>query len=253
MCKGINSMSRHTHQSGFTLVELSIVLVIIGLILGGVMVGRSMIRSMQVNRVASDLEAYVAAAQMFVDKYQGLPGDITNATTFWGATVANGNGNGQLDAAGAVSTAGELFGAWEQMALAGLIKGKYSGLAGAGGVQHAVPGTNAPKGSLSATVFAWLYRGMQSASGSYYDGYLGNTIWFGTANTADVPYTAALTPGEAYAIDLKIDDGVPGTGNLQTQWNVNTCNTGTASTGPTSTYLTTSTAVTCFLIFKTGL
>ncbi len=215
--------------------------------------GRSMIRSMQVNRVASDLEAYAAAAQTFVDKYQGLPGDMTNATTFWSSSiVANGDGDGTIEAAGAASTAGEMFGAWEQMALAGLIKGTYSGISGAGSGSNATP-ANAPKGPLSATGYSW-YPWMNQSGGAYmYNGYYGNTLFFGTFTTTSVHDGVALTPGEAYAIDLKIDDGVPGTGNVTTYHNSTTCNTGTATTGPTSAYLTTSSAVACFIVFKTGL
>jgi prepilin-type N-terminal cleavage/methylation domain-containing protein len=244
-----------TASPGFTLVELSIVLVIIGLILGGVMVGRSMIRSTQVNRVASDLESYAAAAQMFVDKYQGLPGDMTNATTYWSSTiVANGDGDGQLDAAGAASTAGETFGAWEQMALAGMLKGTFNGIAGAGGVNNAVPGTNAPKGPLSGTAYAWAYYGTLSGGPNLYDGYYGNSLHFGTALTTTVPSTFALTPSEAYAIDLKIDDGIPGTGNLLSYHTSTGCNTGnTAATGASSVYLATSSAIACFFVYKTGL
>jgi prepilin-type N-terminal cleavage/methylation domain-containing protein len=245
-----------THQTkqGFTLVELSIVLVIIGLILGGVMVGRSMIRSSQVNRVASDLQSYEAAMNMFVDKYQGLPGDITNATTFWSSTiVANGNGNGQMDVASAASTAGEIFGAWEQMALANLIKGSFSGLAGTGGTVHALIGINVPKIALSGSGCSFSYYGNQSSSVTYYDGFYGNILQCGMATTNTTPGRDAFSPQEAMAIDTKIDDGVPGTGILRVSHHDTACNTGTATTGSTSTYLATSNAIACPLIFITGL
>jgi hypothetical protein len=212
-----------------------------------------MIRSMQVNRVASDLEAYAAAAQMFVDKYRGLPGDMTNATTFWSSTiVANGNGDGQINYAGAASTAGEMFGAWEQMALAGLIKGTYTGIAGSGSIQHSVP-ANSPKGPLSATGYSWFWWGNAASNAYIYDGYYGNAIIFGGFNLTSVSDTGALAPAEAYGIDLKIDDGVPGTGNISTYHTHTACNTGTATTGSTSTYITTSSVIDCNIIFKTGL
>jgi prepilin-type N-terminal cleavage/methylation domain-containing protein len=241
-------------MQGFTLVELSIVLVIIGLILGGVMVGRSMIRSSQVNRVASDLQSYEAAMNMFVDKYRALPGDMTNATTFWASTiVANGDGDGQLDLSSAASTAGERFGAWEQMALGGLIKGTYNGLSGSGGAAHAVPGTNTPKGSVSASSCTWYYIGNQSGNAAYYDGFYGNALFCGTATTASEPTADAYTPQELMAIDTKIDDGVPGIGSVRSAPNDTACSTGTPTTGATSTYVATSTAIACYLIFISGL
>jgi prepilin-type N-terminal cleavage/methylation domain-containing protein len=240
---------RRTRQQGFTLVELSIVLVIIGLILGGVMVGRSMIRASQVNRVTSDAEAYFAATQMFQDKYQGLPGDITNATTFW-AAAANGDGDGIIDNPSAASTAGEIFGAWEQLALGGLIKGRYDGISGAGGQYHGVAGQNAPAGSLPSTLYSWRWLGTVTGGANVYNGYYGNFLHFAVASATSFPTAAALTPAEAYAIDLKTDNGIPGTGTVRTYYSDTNCNTGTATTADTSTYNTaTFSGIACFLMF----
>jgi prepilin-type N-terminal cleavage/methylation domain-containing protein len=244
-----------TASPGFTLVELSIVLVIIGLILGGVMVGRSMIRSSQVNSIATDAEAYSTAAQLFIDKYQGLPGDITNATTFWSSTiVANGNGNGILDVAGAVSAPGEVYGAWEQMALAGLIKGKYTGTSGSGSTYHSIIGTNVPAARLSATGFSWGTIQSTSGSGWFYDGAYGSNLSFGGPCTNDVTCAAALTPSEAYQLDLKVDDGVPGTGIVRTYHSTPrpNCATGTAANAATSTYVTSYSGLACMLIYTAG-
>ena len=119
-------------QSAFTLVELSIVLVIIGLLLGGVLIGKDMIRQAQLRSMVTDMQGYLAAAQLFQDKYNCLPGDCANATQFWSG-VTNGNGNGQLDTGSAASAPGEIYGIWQQLAVAGYIKGNFSGNAGAGG------------------------------------------------------------------------------------------------------------------------
>lgn len=62
-------------NSGFTLVELSIVLVIVGLLIGGILVGQSLIESAQVNRLARDLGQYEAAITQFDSRYRVLPGD----------------------------------------------------------------------------------------------------------------------------------------------------------------------------------
>lgn len=114
-------------RQGFTLVELSIVLVIVGLLLGGILVGQDMIRSSQVRSVIADVEAYKSAAYMFQDKYGCIPGDCRNAEMYW-TEATNGDGDGQLD------TWPERFGAWQQLALSGMIKGAYSGVTGRHGL-----------------------------------------------------------------------------------------------------------------------
>jgi hypothetical protein len=218
-----------------------------------------MIRSMQVNRVVSDLEVYAAATQMFVDKYQGVPGDITNATTFWSSSiVANGNGNGQMNDAPSASTAGEIFGAWEQMALAGLIKGTFTGVAGPAGTYDGVLGVNMPASSgIAATGFSWYHRGMMSGATNHYDGFYGNTLHFGTKTPVGETWGLALTPAEAYAIDQKMDDGIPGTGNIRPYTGAvlpTDCSTGTNSAGASSAYNTASySGVACALAFISGI
>src|SRR5260370_12356418 len=72
-------------QSGFTLLELSMVLVIIGLIIGGITVGANLIRAGQLQSVTKDVERFQQAILDFRDKYQSLPGDMPNAESFWGS------------------------------------------------------------------------------------------------------------------------------------------------------------------------
>ena len=84
------TVSHQRHHAGFTLVELSIVLVIIGLIVGGIFVGKELIRASQLNSVLRDLDKYNSAVLTFKDKYGKLPGDISNATQFWGSAGGSG-------------------------------------------------------------------------------------------------------------------------------------------------------------------
>src|ERR1700691_433072 len=103
-------------QSGFTLIELSIVLVIIGLIVGGVLVGQDLIRAAEVRAQISQIEKYNTAVNTFRDKYNALPGDLppTVPTQFGFAaragTAGRGDGNGIIEGgeAGTWEPAGEV-------------------------------------------------------------------------------------------------------------------------------------------------
>jgi prepilin-type N-terminal cleavage/methylation domain-containing protein len=100
-------------ERGFTLIEIAVVLVIIGLIVGGVLVGQDLIKAAPVRAEMSELENVETAIYAFRDKYSALPGDISNATTFFGTTdangyaVANGNGDGTIVSSISSYTAGD--------------------------------------------------------------------------------------------------------------------------------------------------
>ena len=116
-------------KQGFSLVELSIVLVILGLLTGGILTGQSLIRAAELRSVTTEFQKYQTAAMTFRDRYFALPGDMRNATDFWGAMTncgaaspagtgtqtCNGNGNGSIDTATASGRTGENFGFWRQL------------------------------------------------------------------------------------------------------------------------------------------
>lgn len=227
---------------GFSLVELSIVLVILGLLTGGILTGQSLIRAAELRSITADHQRYVAAIQSFRDKYMATPGDMNNATRFWnrqindascatnsGAAVTppgtcDGNGDGRLSA---LPTSNELFQFWRQLAHAGVIEGSYSGLQQGTTNFSAVGGVNTPAGRISSS--GW-YAGASfsfSGHGYWFDGDYNRYLIFGL-NVVDTHQGYAITPEETWNIDTKIDDGRPGIGKVTTaNWNV--CTTAATS------------------------
>jgi prepilin-type N-terminal cleavage/methylation domain-containing protein len=105
-------------QDGFTLVEIAIVLVIIGLLLGGVLKGQGLIDSAKVKNIIQQSNSLSAAVNSYQDKFRALPGDDALATAHVPGAVANGNGDGQIT---------EYLSAPQHLALAGFITGSYNG------------------------------------------------------------------------------------------------------------------------------
>jgi prepilin-type N-terminal cleavage/methylation domain-containing protein len=115
-----------SQQSGFTLVEIAIVLVIIGLLLGGVLKGQELINSARVKNLANDFRVVPTYIYAYQDKFKSLPGDDPQASVHLsapaGITITNGNGNGVIDA-NPFATSGEGFQFWQQVRLANLASG----------------------------------------------------------------------------------------------------------------------------------
>ena len=109
-------------QTGFTLIELAIVLVIIGLLLGGVLKGQELINSAKVKNMASDLKNIQIYVYSYQDKFKAIPGDDKSAITHVGAAV-NGVGDGEIDGAWNATSATESYYFWEHVRRAGIASG----------------------------------------------------------------------------------------------------------------------------------
>ena len=251
-------MKIHRHTSAFTLLELSAVLVIIGMVVGGIMLGTSLVRSSELKSITAEVDRIQVATNAFREKYNGLPGDITNATAFWGATHAtfsncintasaaatpkstcNGNGNGKIlydetDMAGVAFTSKEDLRAWKQLSNAGLYEGNYTGI-DATGVTYDV-GINIPQSRVVGTGFNQWFVGVKSADTYFYDGDYGHMIRYGRTGHATSPViNPVLATTEAWSIDEKYDDGTPGNGRIVTfRYDVGLSNL-CATNGPATT------------------
>lgn len=187
-------------QQGFTLIEIAIVLVIIGLLLGGVLKGQELITSARVRNLISTQDGIKAAYFGFLDRYRALPGDYTQATNNITGVAAiaacgngNGNGNGRIEAANQENVL-----AWEHISKAGFINGTYT----CGATE------NPPGGVLTTPVNPYGVR-MQLI----YDGAYGIA---GAGAARHNLKTGSQIPVEIITeVDRKIDDGAPYTGGFQ--------------------------------------
>ncbi len=245
-------------------------LVILGLLVGGIMSGQSLIRAAELRSVTSDLSRYESAVYTFRDKYFALPGDMTNATAFWGfaggtagndadcfnatsngTTTCNGNGNGEIYPGdnSLAFNAPEWFHAWVQLKNAGLVEGSYTGRR-VGDPRQAVPGTNVPRSKVSNGGFTLMsYTPIPGLA--WYSGRYNPMIFFGTQSADVETYSPILKAEEAWNIDTKLDDGRPGFGRVRTHHDNANCVTPTGSANQnTATYNLTANSIACALIYS---
>lgn len=219
----------------FSLVELSIVLVILGLLTGGILAGQSLIRASELRAVSSEYQRYAAAVQTFRGKYMGLPGDLTNAVSFWTSAAScpgnntttaggtcNGNGDGRLGPLNTANYGNEIYRAWQHLAFAGLIEGSYAGVTNhtsSANVEHAAIGYNVPASRYGNAGWTFYSFGSPRAISetSYFEGDYGTFLFFGGANGTNVTFQPIIKPEEAWGIDSKMDDGKPATGAVRTR------------------------------------
>ena len=223
-------------QHGFTLVETAIVLVVIGLLVGGIFVGRDLIAAARVRAQVGQVEKYNAAVHVFHQKYNALPGDMTPdlATAFGFAaragTVGQGDGNGLIEGGqrNGLEPAGEQALFWADLTVAGLVDGSFQGTdcsystgsctASTGGGGGSIPMSQIiPMGKLrdTSTILVFSnadgtnYFMLVGGSGQHIDS---NGNWWGWSGAPDATTGFGATPSEAFAIDTKVDDGLPTTG-----------------------------------------
>ena len=175
-------------EKGFTLVEIAIVLVIIGLLLGGILKGQEMIVQARTKNIIADFSGISAAYHGYMDRYRAMPGDDPGVTR-WGLTASAAPGNGVVAGAynsGTATDESRLW--WEHLRRAGFVSGT---------------GSNQPLNAVNGMI------GVQTgdaAGGAALGGLLSLLMC-----SANLPDKIAI------GVDSQLDDGAIGTGSVRGQ------------------------------------
>jgi prepilin-type N-terminal cleavage/methylation domain-containing protein len=181
-------------QSGFTLVEIAIVLVIIGLLLGGILKGQELINNAKVRNVADQQNAVKAAYYAFQDRFRALPGDFSKASSNISTTAVDGNGNAQI-------TGNESVHAWNHLTSAGFLS--CSACATVSGAPGTATDLNSPVNAFGGVMLI------------QFDGVYNNAT-LATGSDINNIKTGNQVPSNVLAeVDRKIDDGNPRTGSFR--------------------------------------
>ena len=192
----VTVMSKLNNQKGFTLIEIAIVLVIIGLLLGGVLKGQELINTARVRAMNNTVDGITAAWFSFQDRYRSFPGDYLDAQSMVNlpGAPAGGDGNGLVD------TDNERARVWVHLEAAGYLTGGYTDDAATVVADaYACPPTVCPDNGFGS----------------------GMNLSYGTLAQAGVANTHELISGRGIPVDViaeldrKVDDGSPSSGAMR--------------------------------------
>lgn len=205
-------------EKAFTLVELAIVLVIIGLLTGGVLAGRELIVQAQLNALITEQKNYVRAYTTFRLKYNAVPGDMRNAYQIWGDDCGtdttdedgcNGNGDGII----LEGLGNEYVKVWEHLSRSQLIAGTFDGSGASEGGFIRISSDNIPASRISGSYWNLSRQGCEGCGygNPSYDSTNTTMLTLGSLDSNSDPMwlfpSTELTIENAFNIDKKMDDG----------------------------------------------
>ena len=244
------------NKDGFTLLEISIVVTIVALLIGGVLVGRDMIRAAELRNISTEAGTLKSAIEMFHQQYGALPGDFRMAYQFWPAAGCtdsnvvvddagcNGDGNGQIYPAAWYK---EGLRGWQHLGLANMIQGDYTGTRASSAVaaNRCVVGETIPR--AEAVPAGWEYLDLLNHT-SLGISRSGTAIALGFPDNLCMG-AGVVTPEEAYSLDSKIDDGIPLRGLLMANHTIAAHRTGDCRDATGAAYTITNPARDCYLLW----
>ncbi len=220
-------------QRGFSLLELSIVLIMVGLLTAGITAGKQLLSSAELTKQITQITGFQTDYRSFKATYNAVPGDFPKGfAAFGSATCTNNfvsaqadgcNGDGSGDLSG--TNEGTLM--WRHLALSGIMKANFSVYTSG----TKVIGTHVPAGIIRGS-------GFYAAYDNYYGTVTSQDMFIMGATVANNdPYASVLTPRQAKNIDQKMDDAYPITGKILSGTSPSG-STGTCSNGSGSENLT---------------
>jgi len=229
-------MNGKAGSRGFTLVEMSIVLVIIGLIIGGILKGQEIIATARQKAVINQVNAVRAAANTYFDRYRSLPGDDPTAKTALDSNLNNGDGNGALEStagtangiADDVSGSLENYTFFNALVAANLLNGGQVTASSAAVPANLKFGITAlPASPISGAGLTVVYA---QHSGDGVGATSVTTHWLRVQKSPTTPGNS-VSPRTLANIDTQTDDGLPYTGGVREDSLAATCPAAVAGAG----------------------
>lgn len=237
-------------NTAFTFIELAVVMVIIGFLVGAIMAAQSIIFSSKNQTIIKELSNINSQINNFYLQYNALPGDISNATSYW-ASATNGDGDGRV-----CCSSTESIYLWNHLSMAEIMEGNYDGT-------YADLLDSVPKSKTDYGYYKVHYAGESTdnwnlGGASIYE-QTGNFLGLGAPSTSGDYAMGFLDGADAHSLDRKMDDGnasagrlvaTPGTDNLSA-WQsgcVDATTFGSSAAG-TVNYVLTNDTKSCRLIY----